>query len=143
MRRNTAETDPREKNFGERSQIDNQSPMIHRLDRQRDPAKIFHFLFKCVLNQRQAMFFAQGEQIFPTDVIHGDSGGILEIRRDKEQGRFAAPQQIPQPVEIQLGASSEEMSQVLEGDLNIGDLIVLNPPTVFDQSGPPPFVRGQ
>jgi HlyD family secretion protein len=49
----------------------------------------------------------------------------------------------PQPVEIRLGASSEEMSQVLEGDLKIGDLIVLNPPTVFDQNGPPPFVQGQ
>lgn len=49
----------------------------------------------------------------------------------------------PQPVEIQLGASSEEMSQVLEGELSAGDPIVLNPPTVFDQNGPPPFVRGQ
>lgn len=49
----------------------------------------------------------------------------------------------PQPVEITLGASSDEMSQVLEGELNIGDQIVLNPPTVFDQNGPPPFVRGQ
>lgn len=48
----------------------------------------------------------------------------------------------PTPVEIRLGASSETNSQVLEGDLQPGDLIVLNPPTVFSQNGPPPFVRG-
>jgi HlyD family secretion protein len=47
------------------------------------------------------------------------------------------------PVEIRLGASSEEMSQVLEGELAEGDQIVLNPPLVFDQNGPPPFVQGQ
>jgi len=45
------------------------------------------------------------------------------------------------PVEIQLGASSEAYSQVIGGDLKEGDPIVLNPPTVFEQNGPPPFVR--
>lgn len=49
---------------------------------------------------------------------------------------------LPTPVEIRLGASSETNSQVLEGELQPGDLIVLNPPTVFSQNGPPPFVRG-
>jgi len=47
----------------------------------------------------------------------------------------------PESVEITLGASSEDSSQVLEGDLKEGDPIVLNPPTVFDQNGPPPFVN--
>lgn len=47
----------------------------------------------------------------------------------------------PDPVEITLGSSSETMSEVLNGELNEGDLVILNPPTVFDQSGPPPFVR--
>lgn len=47
----------------------------------------------------------------------------------------------PKPVEITLGATSDTVSQVLEGDLKVGDLIVLNPPTVFDQNGPPPFVQ--
>jgi HlyD family secretion protein len=46
-----------------------------------------------------------------------------------------------QPVEIVLGASSESDSQVLEGELQVGDAIILNPPTVFDSNGPPPFVR--
>jgi len=48
----------------------------------------------------------------------------------------------PDPVEITLGASSETVSQVLEGDLKAGDPIVLNPPTVFEQNGPSPFVGG-
>lgn len=48
-----------------------------------------------------------------------------------------------EPVEIRLGASSEEMSQVLEGELAEGDQVVLNPPLIFSQNGPPPFVQGQ
>jgi HlyD family secretion protein len=44
-------------------------------------------------------------------------------------------------VEIELGVSSEMYSQVLDGDLQEGDLIVINPPVVFDtQGGPPSFV---
>lgn len=45
------------------------------------------------------------------------------------------------PVEIELGASSDLMSEVLSGDLQLGDLIVLNPPVVFESNGPPPFVQ--
>jgi HlyD family secretion protein len=48
---------------------------------------------------------------------------------------------VPEPVEVNLGASSETMSEVLESDLAAGDQIVLNPPTQFDQNGPPPFVQ--
>ena len=48
---------------------------------------------------------------------------------------------LPEPVEIRLGASSDENSEVLEGELKEGDTIVLNPPTVFEQNGPPPFVQ--
>jgi len=47
----------------------------------------------------------------------------------------------PDPVKVTLGASSETMSEVLDGELSVGDQIILNPPTVFDQSGPPPFVQ--
>jgi HlyD family secretion protein len=47
------------------------------------------------------------------------------------------------PVTIQIGASSETSSEVLDGELQIGDLIVLNPPSVFESNGPPPFVRGR
>jgi len=42
---------------------------------------------------------------------------------------------------ITLGASSENYSQVLDGELREGDAIVLNPPTVFETNGPPAFVR--
>jgi HlyD family secretion protein len=41
------------------------------------------------------------------------------------------------PVEITLGASSDRHSQLLEGDLQPGDLIVLNPPIDFFSGGPP------
>ncbi len=41
------------------------------------------------------------------------------------------------PVEVTLGASSEKFSQLLGGDLQPGDLIVLNPPTDFFSGGPP------
>jgi HlyD family secretion protein len=44
-------------------------------------------------------------------------------------------------VPISLGASSDTMSQVLDGNLQNGDNIVLNPPTNFSNTGgPPPFV---
>jgi HlyD family secretion protein len=41
------------------------------------------------------------------------------------------------PVEVTLGASSDRHSQLLEGDLQLGDLIVLNPPIDFFSGGPP------
>jgi hypothetical protein len=47
----------------------------------------------------------------------------------------------PDPVEVQLGASSDTSSQVVGGELKEGDSILLNPPAVFEQNGPPPFVR--
>jgi len=40
-----------------------------------------------------------------------------------------------------LGASSDLDSQVLSGDLKAGDQIILNPPLVFEQNGPPSFFR--
>jgi len=46
-----------------------------------------------------------------------------------------------EPLTITLGASSDTNSEVVSGDLKVGDQIVLNPPVVFDQSGPPPFVQ--
>lgn len=46
-------------------------------------------------------------------------------------------------VTITLGASSESYSQVLDGDLQVGDAIVLNPPTIFDTNGPPAFMGGR
>jgi len=48
---------------------------------------------------------------------------------------------LPTPVEVSLGASSETSSQVIEGDLQEGDLVVLNPPITFEQNGPPSFMQ--
>ena len=45
------------------------------------------------------------------------------------------------PVVIKLGSSSDSMSEVKEGDLQIGDLIVLNPPTEFESNGHPSFIE--
>lgn len=36
-----------------------------------------------------------------------------------------------QPVEIELGSSNDTMSEVVSGDLKEGDVVVLNPPTMF------------
>jgi HlyD family secretion protein len=44
-------------------------------------------------------------------------------------------------VTIVLGASSDINSEVIDGELKEGDTIVLNPPLVFDNNGPPPFAR--
>jgi HlyD family secretion protein len=47
-----------------------------------------------------------------------------------------------QKVEIQLGASADLYSEVIGGDLEEGDNIILNPPAEFmTGDGPPPFVR--
>ncbi len=48
---------------------------------------------------------------------------------------------VPTPVEVTLGASSDTQSEILAGDLQPGDLIVLNPATTFGQNGPP-FMMG-
>jgi HlyD family secretion protein len=48
---------------------------------------------------------------------------------------------MPVQVEVELGVSSDLDSQVLSGDLKAGDPIILNPPLVIDQNGPPAFLR--
>ncbi len=45
-------------------------------------------------------------------------------------------------VTIVLGASSDLYSEVISGDLQAGDMVVLNPPAdIFSMDGPPAFVR--
>jgi HlyD family secretion protein len=41
----------------------------------------------------------------------------------------------PTPITVRLGSSSELYSQVLDGDLEEGDQILLNPPTSFEENG--------
>jgi HlyD family secretion protein len=62
--------------------------------------------------------------------------------RDGNRVVYLLQSGIPEPVEVTLGASSDVSSQVIEGDVEVGDLVVLNPPIEFDQNGPPPFVQG-
>ena len=47
----------------------------------------------------------------------------------------------PESITIVLGASSDVDSEVMDGELKEGDQIILNPPLVFDNNGPPPFAR--
>jgi HlyD family secretion protein len=61
--------------------------------------------------------------------------------RDGKQVVYILKDNQVTPVTIQLGASSDTSSQVLDGELQIGDVIVLNPPTVFESNGPPAFVQ--
>jgi len=41
-------------------------------------------------------------------------------------------------VPVTLGASSDEFSEVLDGDISAGDLVVINPPSssIFEEMGP-------
>jgi HlyD family secretion protein len=49
---------------------------------------------------------------------------------------YVLQNEIPVPIDITLGASSNTQSEVVAGDLKEGDLIVLNPPTQAFQGGP-------
>ncbi len=44
---------------------------------------------------------------------------------------------IPNPVDITIGSTSDLQSEILEGDVKEGDVIVLNPPTEFTPQGGP------
>jgi len=46
------------------------------------------------------------------------------------------------PVTVELGPSSEVESQMLKGELNAGDIIIINPPVEFEPGNPHPFIRG-
>jgi HlyD family secretion protein len=49
-----------------------------------------------------------------------------------------------EPVKITLGVSSDTESEIVAGDIKAGDVVVLNPPSMFLQSGfngPPPGMR--
>ena len=49
----------------------------------------------------------------------------------------------PEMVEIQLGASAEAMSVLESGNIEEGAEIIINPPSNFDMSGPPPGARSR
>jgi HlyD family secretion protein len=65
--------------------------------------------------------------------------------RDGDRVVYVLRDGLPQFVPIRLGVSSETDSEVLDGDLQEGDLIILNPPAEMPEFGSPPpgssFVR--
>ena len=60
-----------------------------------------------------------------------DSQRVIYVLRDGQ----------PVKVDIQLGASSDTMSVLAGGDVNEGDIIILNPPAEFNGGGGPPFMQ--
>jgi HlyD family secretion protein len=62
--------------------------------------------------------------------------------QDGKRVIFVMRDGVPTTVEVTLGSSSDSDSEVVGGDLEVGDVIVLNPPLIFSQNGPPGFVRG-
>jgi len=67
--------------------------------------------------------------LIPNQAVRVEEGKRVVYTLD-ENGQLTA-------IEVTLGASSDTFSQLLEGDLQPGDVIVLNPPIDFFSGGPP------
>lgn len=66
--------------------------------------------------------------------------------RDGQRVVYVLRNGLPETVPVVLGASSDLYSQLLDGEINVGDAIVLNPPAGLEAlqgsaGGPPAFVR--
>jgi multidrug efflux pump subunit AcrA (membrane-fusion protein) len=90
------------------------------------------------------------EILEPDDQIKSGMTAVVEIETSTEEEALLIPNQAVrlengqqvvyvlgqnnslQPVEVTIGASSSTHSEVLEGDIQGGDLIVLNPPTTVN-----------
>ena len=61
--------------------------------------------------------------------------------RDGQRVVYVLKNNTPTAVNIEIGASSDQFSEILSGDLKEGDVLVLNPPTEFNfgSGGRPPF----
>lgn len=46
---------------------------------------------------------------------------------------------LPVQIEVRLGSSSDTMSVLAGGEIKVGDLVILNPPAIFQTGGGPPF----
>jgi HlyD family secretion protein len=79
------------------------------------------------------------EQVKPgmtaaVSVVVEEVAGVLLIPNrsvrlvDGERVIYLLKNGIPEPVTLTLGASSDTMSVLISGDVNEGDLIILNPP---------------
>ena len=67
--------------------------------------------------------------LIPNQAVRVEEGKRVVYTMD-ENGQLSA-------IEVTLGASSDTFSQLLAGDLQPGDVIVLNPPIDFFSGGPP------
>jgi HlyD family secretion protein len=67
--------------------------------------------------------------LIPNQAVRIEEGQRVVYTLDENGGLVA--------VEVTLGASSDRYSELLEGDLGSGDVIVLNPPIDFFSGGPP------
>ncbi|MCX7975828.1 MAG: efflux RND transporter periplasmic adaptor subunit [Bellilinea sp.] len=61
--------------------------------------------------------------------------------RDGKRVVFLFKDGTPTPVPVTIGAISDTYSEVIDGEIKEGDVVILNPPTQFEANGPPPFVR--
>ncbi|NJN44542.1 MAG: efflux RND transporter periplasmic adaptor subunit [Anaerolineae bacterium] len=74
------------------------------------------------------------------DVLLVPNRAVRLLNGDRVVYIVKADSSAPVPVQVVLGASSETYSEVQGGELNVGDEIVLNPPTDFGsffEGGPP------
>jgi len=64
--------------------------------------------------------------------------------RNGERVVYVLKANIPTPVVITIGATSDVNSEIIDGDVAAGDIVVLNPPTeLLSAGGPPAFVGGR
>ena len=68
------------------------------------------------------------------DVLLVPSRAVRTV--DNKRVVYVLKNNIPMPVEITLGASANNYSQITSGDLKVGDRIILNPPANMPQMGP-------
>ncbi len=62
--------------------------------------------------------------------------------RDGERVVYLLVNGVMTPMPVVLGATSDLYSEVLKGDVNVGDEIILNPPSFIFESGEPPGFMG-
>ena len=62
--------------------------------------------------------------------------------RDGERVVYLLVNGVITPMPVVLGATSDLYSEVLEGDVNVGDEIILNPPSFIFEAGEPPGFMG-
>jgi len=62
--------------------------------------------------------------------------------RDGERVVYLLVNGVISPMTVVLGATSDLYSEVLEGDLKVGDEIILNPPSFIFEAGEPPGFMG-